>query len=61
MKSLRKQYVHLKRFNNNIRCIEIRQDAKHPDSADKFNNNIRCIEIRRKGTLRLYSRSLITT
>ena len=33
------------KFNNNIRCIEIKVQQMANDNYFQFNNNIRCIEI----------------
>ena len=35
----------INRFNNNIRCIEIKTQSHNHYQHLKFNNNIRCIEM----------------
>ena len=40
------EFVNSAMFNNNIRCIEIKEETRFKEAQKLFNNNIRCIEIK---------------
>ncbi len=55
------EFVNSAMFNNNIRCIEIKEETKFKEAQKLFNNNIRCIEIIKHPFVRNHIHCLITT
>ena len=50
-----------KKFNNNIRCIEMQGENLFNGLPEEFNNNIRCIEIALNSICPILLKRLITT